>query len=378
MAPPPPGMRLWPTDNRVHVYWDNESEITEDVRLRAIDFESYRIWRADNWTRPYGSSLENGPGSNLWQLIAEYDIVDSFIVDYNVGPNQVVHDTLPLGPNTGLDPVRYRPQILDDPYFAELDDSMQRVVDADPDGFYTSRPPIFDRNGDVLPISQPIVRWQGYPDVLDTFWAVAVREESTVVDPDSGDDVVVVVGKDPTRYYEYIDPFVHNGFLYFYSVTATDHELQLIPGTNPREFRIVGPGQSGDPSSSFNNSSPATEAQSAAERDANGANIFVYPNPATRDALAEFQELFPSGDDPTGVRVKWANLPRARNTIRIYTLAGDLVETIEHDGTGGYGEAEWNLISRNGQEVVSGIYLYVVQSDDDAFEDFIGKFVVVR
>ena len=70
--------------------------------------------------------------------------------------------------------------------------------------------------------------------------------------------------------------------------------------------------------------------------------------------------------------------PAAKNTITIYTLSGDLVETIEHDGTQGYGEAEWNLISRNGQEVVSGIYMYVVQTDGGAFEDFIGKFVVVR
>ena len=63
MAPPPPGMRLWPTDSGVHVFWDDRSETTTDVRARTIDFESYRIWRADNWTRPYGSSLENGPES---------------------------------------------------------------------------------------------------------------------------------------------------------------------------------------------------------------------------------------------------------------------------------------------------------------------------
>ena len=36
-------------------------------------------------------------------------------------------------------------------------------------------------------------------------------------------------------------------------------------------------------------------------------------------ALAEFQELNPSGDDPTGVRVKFANLPAAHNTIQIFT-----------------------------------------------------------
>ena len=50
----------------------------------------------------------------------------------------------------------------------------------------------------------------------------------------------------------------------------------------------------------------------------------------------------------------------------------------DNDGLTDGGSASWNLVSRNGQEVVSGIYLYVVQSDDGAFEDFIGKFVVVR
>ena len=54
------------------------------------------------------------------------------------------------------------------------------------------------------------------------------------------------------------------------------------------------------------------------------------------------------------------------------------MQTITHDGTDGSGHASWNLMSRNGQEVVSGIYLYSVQSDDGAFEDFVGKFVVVR
>jgi hypothetical protein len=74
----------------------------------------------------------------------------------------------------------------------------------------------------------------------------------------------------------------------------------------------------------------------------------------------------------------FANLPRAHNRIQIFTLDGDLVATIDHDGTGGGGQASWNLVSMNGQQVVSGVYLYVVQADNDQFEDFIGKFVVIR
>ena len=39
------------------------------------------------------------------------------------------------------------------------------------------------------------------------------------------------------------------------------------------------------------------------------------------------------------------------------------------------GQARWNLISRNGQDVVSGIYMFVVDSDQGQQR---GKFVVIR
>ena len=99
---------------------------------------------------------------------------------------------------------------------------------------------------------------------------------------------------------------------------------------------------------------------------------------ATREALAEFQHQPPSRSDPTGVRVMFNNLPAAHNRITIYTASGDLVATIDHDGHHDGGAASWNLISRNRQEVASGIYLYVVESDDARFEPFRGRFVVVR
>jgi hypothetical protein len=170
---------------------------------------------------------------------------------------------------------------------------------------------------------------------------------------------------------------VHNGFIYFYSVTATDHAR--LPADNDENIDLpVGEGLGGDPGSSFTHTTPGTVSQTAEERAREGVNIYVYPNPATRDALEEYQELFPNGDDPTGVRVTFTNLPRARNTVSIYTVSGDLVQTIQHDGTNGVGHVSWNLMSRNGQEIVSGVYLYAVQSDDSRFEDFIGKFVVVR
>jgi hypothetical protein len=364
MAPPPPGLRLWPTDNAVYIYWDNRSEVTKDIRLDMIDFESYRIWRADNWDRPFGSSVDNGPQSNLWQLIAEYDLVNSFVQTRLIGTQQHV-DTLPLGPNTGLEQIRYRPRVLDDPRFVGLAEEMQFVVDSDPQGLFATRPQIRNAFGEPVPGLEGLLPWEGYPAVLDTFWAVTYRARN---------DTLNIREKLAVQYYEYADRDIHNGFLYFYSVSATDHSMDFV-GAQPR---ITGAGQSGDPGSSFTSTVPGTDAQTAEERKRQGVNIYVYPNPATRDALDDFQPFYPNGEDPTGVRVVFANLPMAKNKISIFTLDGDLVAEVEHDGRDGYGQASWNLMSRNGQEVVSGIYLYVVASEDNRFEDFIGKFVIVR
>jgi hypothetical protein len=372
MAPPPPlGLRLWPTDGRVHVFWDDNSENVKDIRLQEIDFESYRIWRADNWDRPFGSSVVNGPEGNLWKLIAEYDLVNNFVSYRQVvidGVRSVVYDTIPLGRNTGLDGVAYTPRCLADPQYEGLQQAMQIVVDADVNNILRDRPAIRLANGAVNPLYRGLVYWENSPAVLDTFFWVTSREEDTLNR---------VLAKRSTQFYEFVDTDVHNGFLYFYSVTASDHEL-LPPGNSADVDLPVGAGLVGDPGSSFTHTTPGTNAQTADERAQSGANIYVFPNPATRDALEEFQELNPNGDDPTGVRVSFSNLPMARNKIKVFTASGDLVQTIEHDGTGGIGHKSWNLMSRNGQEIVSGIYLYSVQSDDDRFDDFIGKFVVIR
>jgi hypothetical protein len=104
----------------------------------------------------------------------------------------------------------------------------------------------------------------------------------------------------------------------------------------------------------------------------------VVPNPATRSSLSRFSQLEPNEDDPTGIRIEFRNLPRALNRIKIYTLAGDLITELRHDGRGGAGSQSWNLVTRNGQEIVSGIYLYSVESDNPAFSRVIGRFVVVR
>lgn len=79
-------------------------------------------------------------------------------------------------------------------------------------------------------------------------------------------------------------------------------------------------------------------------------------------------------------RMAFTNLP-GKCTVRIFTIAGDLVQTIPFEPED---ESEdtfvfWDLISRNGQAVVSGIYLFAVEPHAETGGDTeVGKFVILK
>ncbi|RKZ13393.1 hypothetical protein DRQ53_13395 [bacterium] len=376
LAPQPPDLRVWEADNRTHIFWNSRSQLVADALDQVLDFESYRVWRADNWDRPQGTSIDNGPASALWGLLAEFDLVNSF-EDRRVVDGEEVVENLPLGANTGLDMIRYQPlmyrqgtrewesgarardlvrRILDDPLFAHLGPTHEP---ADFVRYTTS-------TGKLTPAGE------SYPELADFTRSWSAIDTAFWIETG-------------VEFYEYVDQEVLNGFGYFYAVTATDFESR--PSSDGPV--ITGPGIESDPQGNFRFITPRFAAQTAAERESDGQAIFVFPNPATTESLSEFSQLNPNGDDPTGVRVMFANLPASRNTISIYTLAGDLIQTIDHHGTtqdcpgdSGFGNcgggAYWNLVSRSGQEVVSGIYLYSVESSNAAFDRVIGRFVVIR
>lgn len=355
-----PRARVQPGDRQVEVFWDDLSQYDTDPDLGIPDFEAYRIWRVSDWVPPGDVSADAYPPASAWGMIAQFDLVNE--VPAGVGG---IATTRQLGPNTGLEICSYEPDCLDDARFDGLAEAMQTLVDSDPTGRWYSRPPVRQPDGSIPEYMRPLARWESYPDVLDTFYAVTER----VADASAG-----IVAKPATRYYHYIDTDQHNGFQSFYAVVAQDHDLVSLDGA----LVPAGPGIEADPSSCAMRTMARTDAQTVQERDLRGANIYVSPNPATREALEEFQARSPSAADPTGARVMFNNLPLARNTIRIFTLAGDLIQTIPHDGAVEGGAAFWNLMSRSGQEVVSGVYLFSVHSDEQGFEPFRGKFVVIR
>ena len=66
-------------------------------------------------------------------------------------------------------------------------------------------------------------------------------------------------------------------------------------------------------------------------------------------------------------------LPK-RCTIKIFSYAGQLVDTIEHDEDL-YAKA-WFQITRNDQDIASGIYVYVVTTPEG--DKVTGKLIVVK
>jgi hypothetical protein len=108
-----------------------------------------------------------------------------------------------------------------------------------------------------------------------------------------------------------------------------------------------------------------------------GLKVVVYPNPYRIDGNYSDNKYEEGGT--YGKRIRFANLP-PRCTIRIYTLDGDLVKEIDHEKDAHALDAtvgEWDLISRNTQAVVSGIYIFSVQ-DKDTGDNQVGKFVIIK
>lgn len=98
--------------------------------------------------------------------------------------------------------------------------------------------------------------------------------------------------------------------------------------------------------------------------------IKVVPNPYIVSSLfePEFGEL---RREPLR-QLQFINLPN-QCTIYIFTLDGDLIKTIKHDSN--FGTATWDLRTDGGREISTGIYLYVVKTDEG---EYLNRFAVIK
>lgn len=100
---------------------------------------------------------------------------------------------------------------------------------------------------------------------------------------------------------------------------------------------------------------------------------YVVPNPYLGAASFEPQRFAVSGRGER--RIEFRSLPH-NCTIRIFTINGELVKTLQHSGAITEGYLSWDLRSKDNLEIAPGLYIFQVEAPD--FESYIGKFAILK
>ena len=168
--------------------------------------------------------------------------------------------------------------------------------------------------------------------------------------------------------YKIADTSVVFGFRYGYYVSAYRKANPTRTWTSANGTVVTGLPEL--ESGSYNK----TPAASAAPGPVNSMDVFAAPNPYVYGDLAR---SFGAGNPS----IEFRNLPKAC-TIRIYTLSGDLVRTLEHkpDERGNvYGSEVWDQKTDSGLLTAPGLYIFHVQSNTAGVEGSLtGKLMIIR
>lgn len=433
---------------RIDVYWDNRSEFTIDHILidKSIigwqninsKLDSYYQnypgeFTEDEWPEEFryvpgeynlaaivnpwtayrlrhdfqGYSLYGRSGSGLsrnWQLVEKWDKVDSEVDlhDYGVGYIPGTDFDSDFGGNLGIDkglpnpkyaeeydknyyklndyfilePIEVGDKIYGYPlynYEVDYSDSLQNYayeLSYEDQALLFAHPDLLGMPEVYLEIFNPaMIPLQGFPGMT----AINIDPENALPE--------LRRRRLASRYYKSSIYNPPRGIEYYVAVTAWDRGMptmnldSLESGRDAdANMKVFFPGPSAKPSMD---------------------NIYVVPNPYF--GLSNFdgrREGDAKGD--RSKRIWFVNLPE-RATIRIYTLAGDLVDIIEHDGSSpdhlwedvinvskaankgltGSGMRSWNLLSRYNQVIAPGVYLYSVR-DHDSGKNKVNKFVIIQ
>jgi hypothetical protein len=99
---------------------------------------------------------------------------------------------------------------------------------------------------------------------------------------------------------------------------------------------------------------------------------YVVPNPYVGAASFEPERFAISGRGER--RIEFRAVPRGA-TIRIYTVRGDLVQTLRQDGSNA-GFVAWDLRTKDNLDVAPGLYVFHVESP--GLGEHVGKFAIIK
>lgn len=353
------GLRVFPGVGRVRVVWNGlVSETSIDRFSHRRDFEGYRVYVA----------YDDRPSS--FSVVASYDLENYARWEWNRDVHRFIQPSAPFTLQElrclyadGCGDTTWHPRFYtrDNPLFVPADHKYpERVYFFEPVGYNRSilaNDPINANtkikrvypNAPIPPLLHPDSISLYYPDRNDTTY---FTEDGYL------------------KYFEYEYTFedILPTVSYFVNVTAFDQgypELGLG-------------GLESDPAFLPKAVYPLPSSKVIAER---GLDVFVYPNPYRldadyRDRDYEARLRWHVPEDKTRL-IHFANLP-PKCTISIFSLDGDLIRQLKHDvDPVDYlaNHETWNLINRNLQLVVSGLYYWVVEDEDGNSQ--IGKLVII-
>jgi hypothetical protein len=348
-ATPPPAPKVWlrPSVNGIIVRFNGyQSETSRDFLSGLVDFEGYHVYvgRDDR-----ESSLA---------MACSYDFENYDIYAYNPAKKPRAGYEL-VGIPASAKEIRCRFSAADNP----CDDTLLNPADHGISNPYQSARYIdsvvyfqpHDNNVYRLGIDTPIRKVypnEPKPDLLEPITPEMLTAEGNL------------------KYYEYECeiPGLLPTVPYYVNVTAFDFGSPKA-GLQPLE------------SSRVLNLQSAYAVGSADQLGDVLPPVFIYPNPYRVDDKYRDGGWEGRGDfDRINDRVRaihFVNVP-AKCTIRIHSLDGDLIRELQHDvdtADPKCHHATWDMISRNVQMIVSGLYYWSVEDESGKVQ--IGTLVVI-
>ncbi len=317
--PPSPILTVAPSPGSVKLDWNGtNSEEFLDNFLRKVDFEGYRIY------------MSRSGQLGDFTLLADFDIVDFdfYYLDTTVTPQ--VWTTWDDTPHT-LEQLR---GTWADPILGASDDSL-----------LTFRFPTSADSVDwIANYVENSLNWIRYG------WNSGLGGIEGAVEGDSN--------------YTYSLSGLSESIGLYFAVTAYDFgnpitDLSSLESSQTINAQFVYPIARGEESK----------------------EVSVYPNPYKITNISYYLEQGYEDPDRSGnnqlKRRIWFSGFQAKSTIRIFSLDGDLVRQLEYDPSVDINNViHWDLISRNTQAVVSGIYIYAIESDNGYKQ--LGKIAIIK
>jgi hypothetical protein len=365
-APACPELKIESQPSEIIIRWDGRfTETALDRGTNKIDFEGYKLF------------LSSINSEELYSLIAQWDVEDYFLVVYDPALRRWITQGDPYSPYEldSLFGVGFNPAVYDTP---RLDDDCLKYPVYDPNGDST-----FESCAYLSPAFQN----------RDNEYEVADGGMETNIIQRVGIDTVItnfgemqIFGK-----YEAVIDNMNPSVGQYVSVSAFDY------GSAKLNIQSLESKRGAPDCTEF--AIPIYSAD-VVERDKLGVSVFPNPYKISFEGpkgkqTTYFDELFEAPEkklvggnlDEQDRRIWFINLP-SKATIKIFTLDGDLVRQIDHiDPAVATSEGEkspttdyssrayWDLITRNTQAAVSGIYIYRVDSE---LGSQIGKLVIIK